>query len=105
MGVGGCRCSSSTRTSHITFASCALRKSAPSSASAADAATSLRMVQVIWIAIHEYRLSVSRNANQEEVTACTTSCLGCNEVEGIRVYVEDMSEALYLIFASGCIHI
>jgi hypothetical protein len=35
---------------HGTFASCALRKSAPSSASAADAATSFRMVDVMWIA-------------------------------------------------------
>ena len=34
----------------MTLASCALRNSAPSSASAADAATSLRIVQVMWIA-------------------------------------------------------
>jgi hypothetical protein len=50
MGVGGCGCPSSSRTRHSTLASCVLRNSAPSSASAADAATSLRMVQVIWIA-------------------------------------------------------
>ncbi len=50
MGVGSCGCPRSLSISCITFASCALRKSAPSSASSADAATSLRMVQVIWIA-------------------------------------------------------
>ena len=46
IGVGGCGCPSSARTSRKTFASCAFRKSAPSSASAADAATSLSMVHV-----------------------------------------------------------
>ena len=38
------------RGQRITLASCTLRNSAPSSASAANAAISLRMVQVIWIA-------------------------------------------------------
>jgi hypothetical protein len=49
MGVGGCRCLSSSRTSRFTFASFVLSKSAPSSASTAYAAMSLRIVQVIWI--------------------------------------------------------
>ena len=46
IGVDGCGCPSSARTSRNTFASCAFRKSAPSSASAVDAATSFRMVDV-----------------------------------------------------------
>ncbi len=50
IGVGGCGCPSSSRTRCMTLASCALRNSAPSLASAADAATSLRIVQVMWIA-------------------------------------------------------
>ena len=50
IGVGGCVCPSSLRIRRMTLASCALRNSAPSSASAADAATSLRIVQVMWIA-------------------------------------------------------
>ncbi len=55
----------------------------------ANAATRLRMVQVIWIVpliniglcLVEYY--------QEEVTACMTACLGGTEVGGIRLYVED----------------
>jgi hypothetical protein len=46
IGVGGCGCHSLARTSQNTFASCAFRKSAPSLASAVDAATSFRMVHV-----------------------------------------------------------
>ncbi len=44
IGVGGCGWQSSARMSRNTYA---FRKSAPSSASAVDAATSLRMVYVI----------------------------------------------------------
>jgi len=43
--VGGCECPSSWRVNRSILASRALRKSAPSSASAADAATSFRMTQ------------------------------------------------------------
>jgi hypothetical protein len=45
IGVGSCGCPSLARISRNTLASCAFRKSAPSLASAAEAATSLRMVQ------------------------------------------------------------
>ncbi len=47
IGVGGCGWLSSARISHNTLASCVFRKSAPSSASAAEAATSLRIAHVI----------------------------------------------------------
>jgi hypothetical protein len=47
IGVGGCGWPSSVRISCNTLASCAFRKSAPNSASAVEAATSLRMVHVI----------------------------------------------------------
>ncbi len=47
IGVSGFGWPSSVRISCNTLASCAFRKSAPSSASAAEAATSLRMVHVI----------------------------------------------------------
>ncbi len=50
MGVGGCECPSLSRDRQKTLDSWALRKRAPNSASAADAASSLRMMQVIWIA-------------------------------------------------------
>jgi hypothetical protein len=50
IGVGGCGWPSLARISRKTFASCAFKKSAPSSASAAEAAMSLRMVHVTWIA-------------------------------------------------------
>ena len=45
MGVGGCGCPSLSSMRRITFASFALWKSAPSSASAADAATVRKTVQ------------------------------------------------------------
>ncbi len=44
IGVGGCGWPSSARMSQKTFASWAFRKSEPDLASAAEAATSLRMV-------------------------------------------------------------
>ncbi len=87
MGVDGCGCPSSTSTSHITFVSYALRKSAPSSASEADAATSLRMVQVIWIVPLMNIGSASCGILQRK--KYTSLCLGGTEVGGIRVYVED----------------
>ena len=49
MGVGGCGCPSLCKIWRITLASWAFRNSAPSSASAADAATTFKMVQVIMI--------------------------------------------------------
>jgi hypothetical protein len=49
MSGGGCGCPSSLRVRRRTLASWALRKRAPNSASAVDVATSLRMVQVMWI--------------------------------------------------------
>ena len=49
MGVGGCGCPSSSKVRHITLASFAFKNKAPSSASAADAATNLRIVQRTWI--------------------------------------------------------
>ena len=39
IGIGGCGCPSSSKVSRKIFASCAFKNSAPSSASAADAAT------------------------------------------------------------------
>ena len=50
MGVGGWGCPSSANVRRRTLASCAFRKRAPNSASAANAATSLSMVHVIWMA-------------------------------------------------------
>jgi hypothetical protein len=50
MGVGGCGCPSLSRVRWRILASWALRKRAPNLALAADAGTSLRMVQVMWIA-------------------------------------------------------
>ena len=47
MGMGGCLCPISSRMICIIFASWALRNSAPSLASAAEAATSFSMAQVI----------------------------------------------------------
>jgi hypothetical protein len=49
MGVGGCGCPSLSRVRQRTLASWVLRKRAPNSALATDAATNLRMVQVTWI--------------------------------------------------------
>ncbi len=49
MGVGGCGCPSSSRVRQRTLASWALKKRAPNLALAANAAMSLRMVQVMWI--------------------------------------------------------
>ena len=48
-GVGGCGWPNSSSISLSILASWALRKSAPNSASAADAATSLKIAQVMWI--------------------------------------------------------
>ena len=45
IGVGSCGWTFSVRVMRITLASLAFRKSAPSSASAADAATNFRMLQ------------------------------------------------------------
>jgi hypothetical protein len=50
MGVGGCGCPSSSRVRQSTLASWTLRKRTPNSALAEDAVTSLRMMQVTWIA-------------------------------------------------------
>ena len=50
MGVGGCRWPSLCRASHNVFTSNAFRNSAPSSASAADAATHFKMAQLVKIA-------------------------------------------------------
>ena len=47
MGVGGCGCLVSSKMKRLILASCLFRNSAPSSASAADAATSYRIVHVI----------------------------------------------------------
>ena len=47
MGVGGLGWPISSKVSRIIFAFIALRKNAPSSASAAEAATHLRMVQLV----------------------------------------------------------
>ncbi len=49
-GVGGCGWQSSSSVRQKTLASCAFRNSAPSLASAVDAAMSLRMVHCTWIA-------------------------------------------------------
>ena len=51
MGVGGCRCGypNSFKVSLITFASFVFKKRVPSSASEADAATSHRIVLIMWI--------------------------------------------------------
>jgi hypothetical protein len=107
MGVGGCGYLSSLSISCITFASCALRKCAPSSASAANAATSLRMVQVVWIAqLIKNWLRVLFNTTQEEVTSCAVLCLEGTEVGGIRVYVEDYVGSSTSDFCIGvCPHI
>ncbi len=51
--------------------------------------------------IDEYRLIVLQNATKEEVTACTTSCLGGTEVGGIRVYVEDHVRSSISYFCIG----
>ena len=50
IGIGGCGWPNSWRMIRMIFASCALRKRAPSSASAADAATILRIVQLTRMA-------------------------------------------------------
>ena len=50
MGVGGCGCPISCRMSLMILTSCALRNRAPSSASAAEAATSLRTEHRLRIA-------------------------------------------------------
>ena len=50
MGVGGCGWPNSCRVRRMILASFAFRKSAPSSASAADAATNLSKLQRTWIA-------------------------------------------------------
>ena len=47
IGVGGCGCPNAWSVIRNTLASCALRKRAPSSASAAEAATSLRIAHVM----------------------------------------------------------
>ncbi len=49
IGVGGCGWPSLARISQRTLASCALRNRAPNSTSAAEAATSLSIVHVMWI--------------------------------------------------------
>ena len=49
MGVGGCGWPSSSSVSLIIFASSAFKNIAPNSASAADAATNLRIVQSVRI--------------------------------------------------------
>ena len=49
MGVGGCGWPNLWRVILVFFASCVLRKNYPRSASAADATTSLRIAQVMWI--------------------------------------------------------
>ena len=46
IGMGGCVCPSSDKINRTTFDSCMLRKYTPSSASAADAATNLRVSHV-----------------------------------------------------------
>ena len=89
MGVDGCKWPSSLRTSCDTLFSCALRKSLPSSASAADTATSFRMVHVIWMAPLMIIGSESRGILQrKKTTSCMTLCLGGTEVEGIQVYIQ-----------------
>ena len=50
IGVEGCGWPSSARVMRRIFASWAFRNKAPSSASAAEAATSLRIVQLMWTA-------------------------------------------------------
>ena len=51
MGVGGCGWPSSSSVSLIIFASFAFKKIAPNSASAADSATNLRIVQSVRIGL------------------------------------------------------
>jgi hypothetical protein len=73
----------------ITLASCALKKSAPSSASAAEAATSFEnyagdmdgAIDVNW------RTIMASTAKEEVATGLTASVRG-TEVKGIRVHIE-----------------
>ena len=47
VGVGGCGCPSSNSVKRMILASCVFKNNAPNSASAADAATNLRIAHVM----------------------------------------------------------
>ena len=49
IGVGCCGCPNSYKVSHMTLASCALKKRVPSSASAEDAEKKLKMLYTQWM--------------------------------------------------------
>ncbi len=78
------------RTSHRTLASCAFRKRVQSSASAADAATNLRIVQVMWMAPLMIIGESSRGMlPRKKVATGAAAGVGCAKVGSIGMYVED----------------
>jgi hypothetical protein len=88
IGVGGCVWPSSARMSHKTLASCAFKKSAPSSTSAAEAVTSLRMVHVIRMAPFSLIRSPSWGIlPRKKWPPAQLRAFWCREVQCVRVNI------------------
>ena len=105
IGVAGCRCPSSVRMSCMIFASCAFRNRAPNSASAADAATSFRMVHVMWMAPFRRIGSPLRGRlPRKKYPPARLHTLGAERYEASECTFRIMSEAQYRMIASGCVH-
>jgi hypothetical protein len=72
------------------LASCAFRKKAPNSASAANAAMSFRMVHVMWMVLFSLIGSpLCGRLPRKKVAFCLAACFQGGEVRGIRVNVQD----------------
>jgi len=87
-----------------TFASCAFKKRAPNSASAAEAATSLRIVHVMCTApFNEIGLPSLGTLPRKKNPPARLRALGALRYEASECILRTMSDALYLILAIGCV--
>ena len=100
--VGGCGCPSSCSISLITFASWAFKNSAPSSASAADAATSFSIKQVIIILPFKTMGSPSfGKLPRKKYPPARLLALAAVKYDASECMLSTMLESRNLIFAFG----
>ena len=105
-GVGGCGCPNSFNISLMTFASWALRNRAPSSASAADAATSFSIEHVVKIFPFNLIGSPSfGKLHKKKYPPALLRALAAVKYDASECMFKIMSEARYLTFALGLVAI
>ena len=102
IGVGGCECPSSCNVNRSIFASRALRKSAPSSASAADAATSFRMAHVMcMLPLRRMGLFASGRLPRKKYPPARLRALPADRYEASECTLSIISDARNLMTALG----